>query len=84
MSRFWPDGMPIVVTTDALATPTSFTWGEHRHAVEQIVDRWRVDVGWWQRRVWREYFQLVTKSGLLLLIYHDVRAGAWRVQRLYD
>ena len=50
--------------------------GEHRHVVEQIVDRWRVDAGWWQRRIWREYFQLTTKSGLLLLIYHDVRSGA--------
>ena len=37
MSRFWPDGMPIRVTCDALATPTSFTWGEHRHTVEQII-----------------------------------------------
>ena len=84
MSRFWPQGVPIVVTTDDLATPIAFTWDAHRHAVEQIVDRWRVDAGWWQRRVWREYFQLTTKSGLLLLIYHDVRAGEWRVQRLYD
>ena len=84
MSRFWPEGIPIVVTTDDLATPIAFTWGEYRHGVEHIVDRWRVDAGWWQRRVWREYFQLTTTSGLLLLIYHDVRAGEWRVQRLYD
>jgi hypothetical protein len=84
MSRFWPDGVPIVVTTDTLATPIAFRWGAYRHAVEQIVDRWRVDAGWWQRRVWREYFQLTTTSGLLLLIYHDVRAGEWRLQRLYD
>ena len=84
MSRFWPDGIPIVVTTDALATPIAFTWREHCHAVERIVDRWRVDGGWWKRRVWREYFQLVTKSGLFVLIYHDVRSDEWRVQRLYD
>ena len=84
MSRFWSQGVPIVVMTDDLATPTTLIWGEHRHVVEQIIDRWRVDAGWWQRRIWREYFQLTTKSGLLLLIYHDVRAGEWRLQRLYD
>ena len=84
MSRFWPDGVPIVVTCDELATPLAFVWEGHRHSTERIVDRWRVDEGWWQRRVWREYFQLTTRSGLLVLIYHDVRAGEWRLQRLYD
>jgi hypothetical protein len=59
-------------------------WEGHEHTVIQIIDRWRVDDGWWRRRVWREYFQLITRSGLLVLIYHDVRAAEWRLQRLYD
>ena len=84
MSRFWPDGVRIVVTCDDLATPVSFSWESHRHVVERVIERWRIDEGWWKRRVWREYFQLVTRSGLLVLIYHDVRAGEWRLQRLYD
>jgi integrase/recombinase XerD len=33
MSRFWPDGLPITVTCDALATPTAFAWADHRHTV---------------------------------------------------
>jgi len=84
MSRFWPDGVPITVTCDDLATPVALTWEGHRHLVSQIIERWRVDEGWWKRRIWREYFQLVTRSGLLILIYHDVRSGEWRLQRLYD
>lgn len=84
MSRFWPDGVPIAVEYDALATPLVFGWDGHRHVVERVLDRWRVDEGWWQRRVWREYFQLTTRSGLLVLIFHDVRAQEWRLQRLYD
>jgi hypothetical protein len=52
--------------------------------VTQIIDRYRDDTGWWQRRVWRENFLLVTATGLLVLIYHDVRTGEWRLQRLYD
>ena len=84
MSRFWPAGVPITVTCDDLATPVLFAWEGHRHRVAQIVDRWRVDEGWWKRRIWREYFQLTTETGLLVLIYHDVRSGDWRLQRLYD
>ena len=84
MSRFWPDGVRIVVTCDDLATPVAFSWESHRHVVDRVIERWRVDEGWWKRRVWREYFQLVTRSGLLVLIYHDVRTSEWRLQRLYD
>jgi hypothetical protein len=43
-----------------------------------------VDGGWWGRRAWREYFQCLTATGLLVLLYHDVRAGTWRLQRVYD
>jgi hypothetical protein len=84
MSRFWPDGLPISVTCDALAAPTAFAWADHRHNVFTILERWRVDEGWWRRRVWREYFTLTTHTGLLVLIYHDVRDDAWRLQRVYD
>jgi len=84
MSRFWPDGLPITVTCDALLAPVSFAWNGHRHTISAIQERWRVDEGWWKRRVWREYFALITHSGLLVLIYHDVRIDTWRLQRLYD
>lgn len=84
MSRFWADGLHITVVSDALFAPVSFTWQTHRHMVATILERWRVDEGWWKRRVWREYFTLTTHSGLLVLIYHDVRTDTWRLQRLYD
>ena len=84
MSRFWADGLPIVVACDDLATPLAFSWQGQRHTVAEVVERWRVDDGWWRRRIWREYFQVVTRSGLLVLIYHDVRTQEWRLQRLYD
>ncbi len=84
MSRFWSDGIPIEVTVDALATPAAFAWRGRYHTVDRVIERWRVDEGWWKRRAWREYFQLVTHSGLLVLIYHDVRIDQWRLQRVYD
>lgn len=84
MSRFWPHGVPISVTYDELATPITFVWEGHRHPVASILQRRRVDTDWWEQRVWREYFKLITASGLFVLIYHDVLAGEWRLQRLYD
>jgi hypothetical protein len=84
VTRFWPDGLPINVIPDDLAAPAIIQWRWRRHSVTRIVKRWRVDEGWWQSRIWREYFQLITDSGLLLLVYHDVRTGQWRLQRVYD
>jgi hypothetical protein len=85
MTRFWPAGAPIVVTeTDDLATPRVFRWERATHRVEHIYRRWRDDLLWWRERIWREYFLLRTRSGLLVLIYHDIRSGEWRLQRLYD
>lgn len=84
MARFWPNGVKIDITCDALATPQAFTWQGHRHVVSTVLERWRVDERWWRRRVWREYFILTTTTGLLALIYHDVRSDAWRLQRVYD
>jgi hypothetical protein len=84
VTRFWPAGLPIAVTCDALLTPVSLRWHGHRHPIAAILDRWRVDEGWWRRRIWREYFTLTTHTGLLILIYHDVRDDTWRLQRVYD
>ncbi|MFO7168309.1 MAG: hypothetical protein DIU80_009825 [Chloroflexota bacterium] len=84
MTRFWPHGLPIEVTCDALATPVAVSIQGRRLPVARVVERWRVDEGWWRRRAWREYFQVITAGGQLLLLYHDVRSGLWRLQRLYD
>ena len=84
MSRLWVGGDPIRVTADPLGTPQSFTWQGNRHPVIQVTRRWRIDVDWWRGRVWREYFKLVTRTGLLVEVYHDLVGGGWFVQRLYD
>jgi hypothetical protein len=84
MTPFWPDGQPIEVETDDLWTPLLITWEDKPHSVLIIVGRWRVDEEWWQHRIWREYFRLVTRSGLLIEIFHDLTAKEWYLQRIYD
>ena len=84
MTRLWPEGVLITVRADYLAAPRFVTWQGAVHPVEKIAKRWRVDQGWWQNRVWREYFKLTTKTGLLVIVYRDLLTGEWYLQRLYD
>jgi hypothetical protein len=64
--------------------PFRFTWQERIHQVLEITSRWRVDIDWWQGRIWRAYFKVSTDSGLLAIIYQDLITGNWYLQRYYD
>lgn len=84
MTRFWPEGQAVEVEADSLWTPVRFIWQETAHPVENIIDRWRVDAEWWRGRIWREYFTLITSTGLLVEMFHDLTTGEWYIQRMYD
>lgn len=84
VTRCWPAGLPVAVEQDTLAAPQTVAWAGRRHRVATILERWRIDEGWWRRRVWREVFVLLTTSGLLLELVHDLRGNSWYLQRLYD
>ncbi|MBK9125906.1 MAG: hypothetical protein IPM16_22650 [Chloroflexi bacterium] len=64
--------------------PVRFMWRGRNHRVLYLANRWRADAEWWRVRQWREHYKLVTDSGLLLVIYHDLNREAWYVQRVYD
>ena len=84
MTRLWSQGELIAVVSDATQAPRAFTWRGRTHPVQGIAKRWRVDVDWWRGRVWREYFKLATRTGLLVIVYRDLLTGDWYLQRLYD
>jgi hypothetical protein len=84
MTRLWTHGEPIMVDSDGLLVPQAFVWREQSHPVQAVAKRWRVDIEWWQQRVWREYFKVTTQTGLLVIIYRDLLTGSWYLQRLYD
>ena len=84
MTRLWSNGQPIQVTLGTGDLPLAFVWQGQKHQVDDIPRRWRVDLGWWQLRVWRDYFRLSTDTGLLVEIYRDLANGGWYLQRLYD
>lgn len=84
MTRLWPQGEAIVVVSDSQGTPGAFEWQGRTHRVVRLGQRWRVDEGWWRQQVWREYFQVCTDTGLLMIVYRDLLTGRWYLQRLYD
>ena len=84
MTYLWPNGQPISVETDQPGIPRRFTWRGRIHPVQGIANRWRVDEDWWRGRIWREYFKLYTRTGLLVMVYRDLMSGQWYLQRLYD
>ena len=83
MTYFWADTCPVRVASHS-DLPVSFTWRGRRHTVRQIANRWRVEQGWWDRYIRRDYFKLLTDTGLLVIIYHDLAGGGWYLYRLYD
>lgn len=85
MTRWWPGSEPLEVEADALGAPLRLTWRGEVHVVAEVALRWRLDEKWWSdSRVWREYFKLATDSGLLVVVYHDLLSGEWKLLRLYD
>jgi hypothetical protein len=84
MSYLWVNGQPIDVLEEEPGIPLAFTWAGQTHQITAVANTWIIDDGWWQERVWRRYFKVQTKSGLLVIIYCDLLSHAWYLQRLYD
>jgi hypothetical protein len=84
MTRFWSNGQPIKVFAPDPEAPQRSIWDRRSHEVDAIAAKWRVDVEWWRARIWRDYFKLTTRDGLLVELYHDLMTDEWRLQRLYD
>lgn len=87
MTRFWAAGQPVRMGADSLGTPLWFLWTGQRHNVIRVCRRWRVDEDWWKpegAHVWREYFIVVTDTGLLVVLYHNFVDDRWFISQVYD
>jgi hypothetical protein len=84
VTRLWTAGDPIHARTNADGSLLAFRWRERDHVVEVVITRWRVDMRWWTLRLWRDYFELTTHSGLMVVVYRDMISDRWFLQRLYD
>lgn len=84
MSLFWPEGLALVVSCAADATPLRLRMHGRWHTVTLVGARWRVRRGWWRGGAWREYVTVATESRLLLTLGRDVPHGMWRLIALHD
>ena len=84
LSRLFQPPPSITVTRGADGAPAAFRWAGRHHAVSQVVRRWRVDVAWWEEHARRDCYQLLTETGLLVEVAHDLARDEWLLVRLYD
>lgn len=53
-----------------------------RCPVAGVLERWRVDEGWWREvPVSRDHFRLVLDDGRVVTVYRDEHEGTWWTQR---
>ena len=86
MTRFWPAGQPVTTWDNREEEPAGFAWQGGLHAIEEFHNRWRVHTRWWDagETIWREYVKVTTGTGLLCLLYRDLRSEGWFLVRIYD
>jgi hypothetical protein len=84
MTRLLTELMLVEVRADGRGRPNAFRWAGHLLQAVEIANCWRVHVHWWQREIWREHFKVLTDSGLLCTLYHDLLTDRWYIERVYD
>ncbi len=84
MSPVWTERQALNVEADEAGCPRRLYWGQRPHAIEQVSRHWRVHLDWWTpQELWRDYWEVATDSGLLCVLYHDLIAGEWILERIY-
>jgi len=76
-----PPPRPIQVTTDPQGLPRALVWRERIREVEMVYEIWRERRHWWGLPVERDYFRLEIGDGQMRVIFRDVRADRWLLER---
>lgn len=82
MTRLWQQQTISVLSTED--EPKAFRWRGRSYQIVHISEHRRIDKYWWRQRVWRDYYTVLTNTGLLAEIYHDLVTDDWYLQREYD
>ncbi len=76
-----PPPRPIQITTDPAGLPRALVWRDRIREVVGVYEIWRERRYWWSRPVERDYFRLETAGGQMRVIFRDVRADRWLLER---
>jgi hypothetical protein len=64
-----------VITVDGL--PSRVKFRRKMQKVQEILNLWRIDDGWWQKPVSRFYYFLELESGSRVTVFHDLIHDGW-------
>jgi hypothetical protein len=81
---YWREGNPVQDVVMENGVPTQFTWRGQVHPIKQIANQWRIDDGWWEQRIWQDRFKIITTTGLMVILAHDLVTDIWFTVREYD
>jgi hypothetical protein len=76
-----------IVTHPASGEPLHLRWRGRAEPVARVEETWALDEGWWRdgpRAIRRRYFRLLTRSGLLCVVYRDLSSGRWYLEEVID
>jgi nucleotidyltransferase/DNA polymerase involved in DNA repair len=76
-----PLPQPVQVTTDPQGQPRAVVWRDRMREVAVVYEAWRERRRWWSRPVERDYFRLETADGQVRVVFRDVRADRWLLER---
>lgn len=84
MTPFWPGGDAIQVQLQG-GKPVAFRWRHRLHRVRKVSACWRVHTRWWtEAEICRDYWEIATDDSFLCVIYQDLSAGAWYLERVFE
>jgi len=86
MTHLWVQGKPVEVVVDADDIPRTFRCFGRSWEVVEVCNRWRVREEWLREEgeCWREYHKILTREGLLCLLFRDLHRDGWFLERVYD
>ncbi len=83
--RLRQEGETIVkVKADSHGHPTAFVLRGRTYRILEVVNNWRIDLGWWDERTAKDFFKVLTSDGSLWTLSHDLLGKVWRLERLHD
>ncbi len=79
-----PRNIPLRVKADSHGYPISFNLGGRAYRVLEVIDRWRIDLGWWDVQISKDLFKVVTSDGSLWTLSRDLSGGEWYLDKMHD
>jgi hypothetical protein len=83
VSQFLSKPQPVRIISDESGKPVALLWRRRREPV-LVCNYWRLEGDWWRRRVVREYYRLLTRSGSVCTVFRDLEDGQWYLQQMLD